>query len=112
MNKSNQKIRIEHIKDAILLINSFVQNQTETDFLADIKGQNAVLYQFLIIGEAIRNVDNSILDKYSYPWHIPKSFRNFIAHEYHKIKLESVFRAANDLNTLLKIVEQILKKEF
>ena len=112
MNNLNQKIRIEHIKDAILLINSFVQNQTETEFLADIKGQNAVLYQFLIIGEAIRNVDNTILNKYPYPWHIPKSFRNFIAHEYHKIKLESVFRATKDLNTLLKIVEQILKNEF
>ncbi len=112
MNKINQRIRIEHIKDAIILINSFVRNQTEKDFLVDIKGQNAVLYQFIIIGEAIRNIDNSILNKYPYPWHIPKSFRNFIAHEYHKIKMESVFRAAKDLNTLLKIVEQILNNEF
>lgn len=90
MNKSSHKERVNHIYNAIGLIQSFVEEQTEGDFCLDIKGQNAVLYQFLIIGEAIRHVDNSILEKYSYPWHIPQFFRNFIPHEYHKIKLPSL----------------------
>ncbi|OFX51214.1 MAG: hypothetical protein A2046_07750 [Bacteroidetes bacterium GWA2_30_7] len=112
MDKSYQKDRLEHIKNAILLIKLFVENQSETDFLNDIKGQNATLFQFLIIGEAIKNIDNSILDKYNYPWHIPRSFRNFIAHEYHKIRLEIVYKAAFDLDSLLKIIDEILDKEF
>lgn len=111
MDKTSSKERILHIQNAIVLIQSFIANQSEMDFSNDIKGQNAVMYQFLIIGEAIRHVDNSILEKYDYPWHIPKSFRNFIAHEYHKINVESVYRAANDLSKLLQVIEKI-KKEF
>ena len=111
MDKYSNRKRLEHIRSSVLLIQSFVKDQTEKDFIKDIKGQNATLYQFLIIGEAIRNIDNSILEKYDYPWHIPKSFRNFIVHEYHKIKLESVYRAAKDLNTLLNIIEKMLMNE-
>lgn len=111
MDKYSNRKRLEHIKNSILLIQSFVKDLTEENFLNDIKGQNATLYQFLIIGEAIRNIDNSILEKYNYPWHIPRSFRNFIVHEYHKIKLESVYRAAIDLNVLLKTIEKMLKNE-
>ncbi len=112
MNKTSSKERLEHVKTAILYIQLFVKDQTVDDFLQDIKGQNAALYQFLVIGEAIKNVDNAILQKYQYPWHIPKSFRNFIAHEYHKIKMQSVYNAANDLDELLKIVETMLQNEF
>ena len=102
MNKPTPKERLEHIRGSILKIKSFVKNLSTDDFLSDILVQNAVLYQFIIIGEAIRHVDKSILDKYQYPWHIPRSFRNFLAHEYHKIRLESVYNAANDLDELLQ----------
>jgi|MudIll2142460700_1097286.scaffolds.fasta_scaffold28211_2 uncharacterized protein with HEPN domain len=112
MNKPTPKERLEHIKDAIFKIKSFVYNSSKDEFLTDIMRQNAVLYQFIIIGEAIHHVDKSILDKYAYPWHIPRSFRNFLAHEYHKIRLESVYNAANDLDELLKTIELILLKEF
>lgn len=106
------KERFIHVRNAILLIQSFVHGQNLEDFQKDFKGQNAVLYQFLIIGEAVRHCDPAILNKYNYPWHIPKSFRNFIAHEYHKIKIEHVFNATRELEPLKKIIDQILENEF
>ena len=112
MDKPTPKERVEHIKSAILKIKSFVKDKSLNDFMSDIIRQDAVLYQFIIIGEAIRHVDSSILNKYPYSWHIPKSFLNFIAHEYHKIRLESVYNAANDLDELLNTIELILLKEF
>lgn len=112
MNKPTPKERLEHIKSAILQIKSYTREQSLDVFMSDIIRQNAVLYQFIIIGEAIRHVDNSILVKYTYPWHIPKSFRNFIAHEYHKIRLERVYSAANELDDLLKVIDLILLNEF
>ena len=112
MNKPTPKARLEHIRDAIFNIKSFVKGLTVDEFLSDKIRQNAVLYQFIIIGEAIRHVDKSILDKYPYPWHIPRSFRNFLAHEYHEIRLERVFIAANDLDELLNTIELILSREF
>jgi len=77
MNKPTPKERLEHIRNAIFKIKSFVKGLTVDDFISDIVKQNAVLYQFIIIGEAIRHVDKAILDRYPYPWHIPRSIQKF-----------------------------------
>jgi uncharacterized protein with HEPN domain len=82
----------------------------KTEFLEDQKIQAAVQYQFLIIGEAIRHMNDAMLAKYDYPWHIPRSFRNFIIHVYYKIKLERIYYAIQDLDTIE--MRKILKNEF
>ena len=112
MANPSPKQRTEHILQAIELIKQFVADIDETLFLSDVKIQSAVQYQFLIIGEAVRHIDDSILYKYDYPWHIPRSFRNFIIHVYHGIKLERIYYAAKDLTSLETVVREILKKEF
>ncbi|MEO5592103.1 MAG: HepT-like ribonuclease domain-containing protein [Chitinophagaceae bacterium] len=112
MDKPTPKERAEHILEAINFIRNFVAGVDETIFLTDIKIQSAVQYQFLIIGEAIRYIDADILARYNYPWHIPKSFRNFIIHVYHGVKMERIYYATQDLNELEKQVKLILKKEF
>lgn len=112
MDKPTPKERLEHILAAIESIRSFNAGIDEHTFLSDKLIQSAVLYQFMIIGEAIRYVDNIILDKYKYPWHIPRSFRNYIAHEYHRIKLERVFAASQELDELADMIAAILKNEF
>lgn len=112
MANSSPKQRTEHILQAIELIKQFVDDIDETLFLNDVKIQSAVQFQFLIIGEAIRHIDDGVLDKYDYPWHIPRSFRNFIIHVYHGIKLERIFYAAKDLTLLENVVREILEKEF
>ena len=112
MDKPTPKERLEHIKSAILKIKSFIRGKSLNDFISDTLLHGAVLYQFIIIGEAIRHVDKLILDKYPYPWHIPRSFRNFLAHEYHKIKPERVFIAAKDLDDLLNTIDLIISREF
>nr|MBC7612920.1 DUF86 domain-containing protein [Pseudopedobacter sp.] len=111
MDKISLKERIIHISNAIELIEEFVSGIDEANFLSDIKLQSAVQYQFLIIGEAVKYLDISILEKYSYPWHIPRSFRNFIIHEYHGVKMERIFYAANDLFDLKTKIKLILKNE-
>jgi uncharacterized protein with HEPN domain len=112
MDKPTPKERLQHIKTAILKIKSLVVDKSRNDFAEDMLRQDAVMYQFIIIGEAIRHIDNSILDKYPYPWHILRSFRNYIAHEYHKISMVSVYNAANDLDKLLSVINSILINEF
>ena len=112
MNKPTPVDRIEHVLKSILSIKEFVTGESQDQFINDIKLQSAVLFQFLIIGEAIRHIDNFILAKYQYQWHIPRSFRNFIIHEYHGIKMERIYFAANDLDELEKVMMLILKNEF
>ncbi len=112
MDKPSTKERAEHILEAIKLIKEFVVDMDEVAFKKDIKIQSAVQYQFLIIGEAIRYIDSDILDKYNYPWHIPRSFRNFIIHVYHGVKMERIYFATQDLDELDKQINLILKNEF
>ena len=112
MYKPTPKERVQHILTAIQLIREFVADVDEAVFLADVKIQSAVQYQFLIIGEAVRYIDDDILAKYCYPWHLPRSFRNFIIHVYHGIRLERIYYAAQDLDELERQIKDILKNEF
>lgn len=112
MGKPTPKDRVEHILCAIQLIRQFVLGMDVHAFLEDVKTQSAVQYQFLIIGEAIRYIDDDILSKYHYPWHITRSFRNFIIHVYHGIKVERIYYATQDLDELEKQIVNILENEF
>lgn len=112
MDKPTPKERAEHILEAIQLIRDFINNVDEATFLTDIKVQSAVQYQFLVIGEAVGYIKDDILTKYNYPWHIPRSFRNFIIHVYHGVKMERIYYAAQDLDELEKQIKLILQNEF
>ena len=89
--------RLIHISGALKNILEYCEGKSEEAFLADSLLQSAVLYQFLIIGEAIRFVDADMLRKYPYPWHLPKSFRNYIAHEYFGINLRRVYATITEI---------------
>lgn len=112
MDKVSLRERIIHISNSIDFIEGFVEKISEAEFLIDIKSQSAVQYQFLIIGEAVKHLDISVLEKYNYPWHIPRSFRNFIIHEYHGVKMERIYYAAKDLAKLKEQINLILENEF
>lgn len=97
MDNSANITRMRHVSEAAGLILRFIEHRTADEFLSDPMLSSSVLYQFLIIGEAIRFVDPKILESYDYPWHLPKSFRNYIAHEYFEINLKQVFNTARDI---------------
>ena len=112
-NPLPDKKRLEHILEAIHQIDTFTKGMDKEMFLDDPVIQSAVLYQFAVIGEAVAKTNRDILDKYPYPWHYVRSFRNFILHEYHAIEIRVVWDTIqNDLPGLKKIVETILIKEF
>ena len=112
MDKPTPQQRVQHILNAINLIKEFTENVDEQMFLDDIQLQSAVQYQFLIIGEAVTYIDTNILEKYNYPWHIPRSFRNFIIHVYHGVKMERIYYATQDLAELEIQVTSIFNNEF
>jgi len=105
--------RLRYIKQAITDIEKFTKGESLETFCEKDMLHDAVMMQFIIIGEAIVHVENEKLDKYDYPWYKVKSFRNMIAHEYFNIKLPAVWQIIeNDLQQLKEIVETILKNEF
>jgi uncharacterized protein with HEPN domain len=112
MAKPASKERIEHILEAIGLIRTFVEGLNEHEFAANLQVQSAVQFQFAVIGEAVNHIDRDILNKYPYPWHIPRAFRNFIIHAYHGIKPERIYYATRDLEPLEGVLKQMLEAEF
>ena len=57
----DSKERLLHIQKSILDIERFLNDTDEDEFLNNELLHNAVLMQFIIIGEAITHVDNDIL---------------------------------------------------
>jgi uncharacterized protein with HEPN domain len=105
--------RLEHILQAIRAIEEYTKGKTEEIFTHNVILNNAVLFQFTVIGEAINHVEREKLEKYEYPWYKVRSFRNLIAHEYFNIKLSAVWKIIeNELPGIRSAIELILAKEF
>jgi uncharacterized protein with HEPN domain len=112
MSKPRDKQRVEDILTAISRIQAFVNDKTLLEFENDVMLNSAVQYQFLIIGEAAGAISPEILKRHDFPWFLPKSFRNFIIHEYHNVKLERIYHTAFELEDLKVISQKILTLEF
>jgi uncharacterized protein with HEPN domain len=111
--RKESKARLEHIVKAIIEIENYVANENCDSFCLKNLLHDAVLLQFIIIGESINHVDNLILEKYDYSWYKVRSFRNLIAHEYFNIKLEAVWQIIqNNIPELMNLIREILENEF
>ena len=105
--------RLQHIEQAIYAIQNHISCETVESFCEKSILQDAVLFKFTIIGEAINHVEDDILEKYDYPWYKVRSFRNLIAHEYFNIKMIAVWQIIiTDLPKLNEVILTIIKNEF
>lgn len=112
-NHFESKKRLEHILKAITDIEAFVQNESLNTFCKNDVLNNAVLYNFTVMGEAIIHVEAEKLSNYQYPWYKVRSFRNMITHEYFNIKLPAVWEIIkNNLPELRETIQTALKNEF
>lgn len=101
------------MQKAITDIEKFVKGESLQTFCENDMLHDAVMLQFIIIGEAIAHVENEKLDKYDYPWYKIRSFRNMIAHEYFNIKLPAVWQIIRqELPALKSVLQKILIQEF
>jgi len=76
---------------------------TYDEFAADQRTVDAVLRNFLVIGEATRHVPEPITGRYpAVPWAQMRGMRNMVAHEYDRVNLAVVWNAVkNDLPPLV-----------
>ena len=81
-------LRVHDILGAIASIQRLTAGMTFDEFAADEAISKAVLYNFMIIGEASANVPADIQDRYSeIPWRLMSDMRNVMAHEYFQVNL-------------------------
>jgi uncharacterized protein with HEPN domain len=104
-----RRIYLDYLNDittAITNISEFIKEMDYDDFINDKKTEFAVIRALEIIGEATKNIPDSIKDKYpDIPWKSITGMRDKLIHAYFGVRLELVW------NTVFEILPP-LKKEF
>jgi uncharacterized protein with HEPN domain len=109
--KNNTKIFLLHILEAIEKLEEITTTTSNEEFLKNWIIQDAILKNFIVIGEAVANIDEEVKLKYtSINWRGAKSMRNFIVHEYFSVDLNFVWETIFETIPTFKLqIESILK---
>ncbi|MEJ5299895.1 MAG: DUF86 domain-containing protein [Thermodesulforhabdaceae bacterium] len=105
------KLYLRDILEAIKAIEKFVKDVDLESFKNDDMRSSAVIRKFEIIGEAARNIPDTVKQKYPYiPWKDIIGMRNRLIHFYFGIKYELVWETIKvDIPHLKKQIQEILE---
>lgn len=111
MKTEKHKIYFFHILEAIEKLELVANTTTKEEFLGDWIKQDAVLKNFIVIGEAISQIDEEIKQKFpDVDWRGAKSMRNFIVHEYFSVDNSFVWETIFETIPTFKIqIDEILR---
>ena len=101
------------IKQAIEDIESFTNGVDKNSFLNNKEKQYAVIRSLEIIGEAVKNVPDSVRKKYpAVEWKKIAGLRDVLIHSYFGADIERVWEVTvKDLPKLKQDIENIIKDE-
>ena len=115
MKKENRTylMYLEDIQTAMTRIAEYINTYSFIKFKKDNKTVDAVIRNFEIIGEAVKNVPDGIKVKYDeIPWAEMYLLRNKVSHEYFGVDYEIIWDVAlNYLPENKKQIDQIIKEE-
>ncbi len=102
--------RIHHILEAIEPIRQYTSGMTFEQFCADSRTMQAVLHNFIVIGEATRHIPDSVQELYSaVPWDGMRDMRNVLTHEYDRVDYWVVWDTIqDDLPGLPPLLQHVL----
>ncbi|MBX2931083.1 MAG: DUF86 domain-containing protein [Chitinophagaceae bacterium] len=111
MKIDNDLFRLEHIQECIGKILELVAIlHTYENFEQRWIERDAMIRNFEIIGEATHHISEELKTKYpNVAWFEIKGMRNFIAHEYFGLQLDSIWETAiNDIPILQEQIKKII----
>jgi uncharacterized protein with HEPN domain len=91
----------------------FVQGFAKEAFLSDPKTQSAVLYQLIVIGEAVKRLSSEFRAQHPRtPWSLIAGMRDHLTHGYDVVDWQEVWKTiTTDVPGLLSQIEPLLPKE-
>ena len=110
--KRDYLLYVEDILDSINKIEIFVEGMNFQQFVQDDKTTSAVIRKLEIIGEASKNIPDSIKQQYSQiPWKEMARMRDKITHHYFDIDYEVVWKILKEeLSQVKPLVVEIMKQ--
>jgi len=104
---------LKDIKIAITSIENFIEGFDFNQFKIDDKTSSAVIRKFEIIGEATKNIPESIRKQYpQVPWKDIAGMRDKLIHAYSEVDLKLVWTTIHQrLPTLKSTIEKLLEKK-
>src|ERR1041385_4413344 len=109
------EIRLRDILEACEMVRGFIEEVESLEYFeASPLYQSAVIYQLIIIGEAVVHIDDEFKSRHrQIPWDNLKRFRNFAAHQYFGIDWIEVWNMCERiLSDIEQRVAEVLSKEF
>jgi len=104
---------IEDIVEAMSKVKKFTKNMSYQDFIKDEKTVFAVVRALEIIGEAAKNIPESLRRKYpEIPWKDMAGMRDKLIHEYFGAKLEVVWDTVKVEIPALRLKFRRIVKDF
>jgi uncharacterized protein with HEPN domain len=106
------KVRLQHMLDASLEIQQYVQSSKRKDLDEDRKLVHSLVRLFEIIGEAASQVSDELREYIpEIPWFVIIGMRNRLIHAYFSINLDVVWKTSTeDIPSLIFELKKILDR--
>ncbi|MBS3802789.1 MAG: DUF86 domain-containing protein [Candidatus Thermoplasmatota archaeon] len=103
-------IRLKHILDASVEIQSFIKDKTQEEFKQERKLHLSVVHLLEIIGEAGNQISEEVKEQYvDIPWKRIIGMRNRLIHGYFDIDLAIVWKTATeDIPPLIEEIKNMI----
>lgn len=112
MPHRSHELRIADIIEAIETVLEYTLGMTFEQFASDRKTIDAVIRNFIIIGEAASHLPDDLMETHpKLPWREMRDMRNIVVHEYFGVDNRVVWETLQkNLPSLLPLLRQVIGK--
>ena len=113
MREPGWLIRLDDMLECVKLIRQHIRGMTKETFSANRMAIDAVIHNFIILGEAANRIPDDVRDRIpGIAWQKIRGMRNRLVHDYFSVDIDVVWQTAcGALPELERVLQQIIATE-